>query len=104
MPTRDLDPPFFSALAAASVRVLILGLPRAPIETIMTPFFSAQAAATVRVLIVGLPRAPIETIMTPCLYAQAAASVLVPHFRLTDDDCDPLFICAGCGLGACFLF
>jgi hypothetical protein len=66
------------------VRVLILGLPRAPIETIMTPFFSAQAAASVRVLILGLPRAPIETIMTPCLYAQAAASVLVPHFKLTE--------------------
>ena len=55
----------------------------APIETIMMPF-SAQAAASVRVLILGLPRAPIETIMTPCLYAQAAASVLVPHFKLTE--------------------
>ena len=48
-----------------------------------TPFFSAQAAASVRVLILGLPRTPIETIMTPCLYAQAAASVLV-HFKLTE--------------------
>ena len=28
----------------------------APIETIMTLFFSAQAAASVRVLILGLPR------------------------------------------------
>ena len=37
-----------------------------------------------RVLILGLPRTPIETIMTPCLYAQAAASVLVPHFKLTE--------------------
>ena len=56
----------------------------APIQTIMTPFFSAQAAASVRVLILGLPRAPIETIMTPCLYAQAAALVLVLHFKLTE--------------------
>ena len=56
----------------------------ANIETIMTPFVSAQAAGSVRVPILGLPRAPIETIMTPCLYAQAAASVLVPHFKLTE--------------------
>ena len=28
----------------------------APIETIVTPFVSAQAAASVRVLILGLPR------------------------------------------------
>ena len=56
----------------------------APIETIMTPFVSAQAAASVRVLILGLPRAPIETIMTPFFSAQAAASVRGPHFRLTE--------------------
>ena len=57
------------------MRVLISGLPRAPIETIMTPFFSAQAAASVRVLILGLPRAPIEKIIA-------------------------LFFCAGSGFGA----
>jgi hypothetical protein len=55
----------------------------APIETIMTSFVSAQAAASVRVLIVGLPRALLETIMTPFFSAQAAASVLVLRFKLT---------------------
>ena len=80
----------------------------APIETIMTPFFSAQAAASVRVLILGLPRASIETIMPPCLYAQAAALVRVPHFKLTEASTEtitpPFFCCAGCGFGVCSSF
>ena len=45
----------------------------APIETIMTAFFSAQAAASVRVRILGLPMAPIETIMTPCSLLKGGA-------------------------------
>ena len=56
----------------------------APIETITTPFVSAQAAASVRVLILGLPRAPTEMINSLSFSAQAAVSVRVPHFRLTE--------------------
>ena len=48
------------------------------------PFFLRRLRLWCVLLILGLPRAPIETIMTPCLYALAAASVRAPHFKLTE--------------------